>query len=759
MIRVIRAAVLRRRLQGVVVGAVVLLSSGTAVLALGLLAGSNGPFDKAFARLHGAHATVGFDASKVSASDATATATSAGVTAAAGPYETVGSLLEIGPMRMPGQIAGRDTPDTPVDRLDVADGTWLTGPGQIVLSRADIPSGRYAPKIGDTVTVDVAGRPALRLVGLADSVTGSATAWVWPTQADVLHATGAVTGRQMLYRFAAADTEAAVRTSLTAVTAGLPAEAVTDSATYLNAKLRVNGNIKPMVPFVVAFGVLGLVMSVLIVANVVAGAVVAGFRAIGVQKALGFTPAQVVAVYTGQILAVCVPATLVGAALGWLGARPLLADTARAYHLPGNGVVPAWSLLTVVLGMPLIVGITVGRAPRTGRGFRVRRALAATRLPRAVSFGLGTPFARPGRAAVTLVAILLGATTVVFAAGLAHSLTRVVDAFDRTSAIPVTVSPRGPMRPGAGPPSFDAAAVRAALATVPGTAHVAGMTEQHVGLAGSGAEITVRAYDSEASWTGYPILAGRWYSAPGEAVASSRMLQLTGVKVGEYVTITTDLGRHRVHLVGEVFANGSDGTAIMSATELDGLVPKDARTWLEVGLTPGTDLHAYVDAAGTVLAPLEMGAESTAEMQENESVAIMLGLIATLTLLLAAVAGLGVFNTVVLNTRERVQEIGVLKSIGMTPGQVRLMVVTSMAAIGLVAGALAVPAGWLLHRTVLPVMAEATGTGLPASVITAFHPAELIALGLSGVLLAVLGALVPAGWAARTRPANALRAE
>jgi putative ABC transport system permease protein len=54
------------------------------------------------------------------------------------------------------------------------------------------------------------------------------------------------------------------------------------------------------VPFVVAFGVIGLAMSVLIVGNVVNGAVVAGYRRIGVLKSLGFTPAQVVAAYVAQ---------------------------------------------------------------------------------------------------------------------------------------------------------------------------------------------------------------------------------------------------------------------------------------------------------------------------------------------------------------------------------------------------------------------------------------------------------------------------
>ena len=56
--------------------------------------------------------------------------------------------------------------------------------------------------------------------------------------------------------------------------------------------------------------------------------------------------------------------------------------------------------------------------------------------------------------------------------------------------------------------------------------------------------------------------------------------------------------------------------------------------------------------------------------QDNDerTFVILDALITTLTLLLCAVAALGVLNTVVLNTRERVHDIGVLKAIGMTPG-------------------------------------------------------------------------------------------
>ena len=56
-----------------------------------------------------------------------------------------------------------------------------------------------------------------------------------------------------------------------------------------------------MEPFVLAFALIGLVMAVLIVGNVISGAVVAQYQRIGVLKSLGLTPAQVVAVYLSRV--------------------------------------------------------------------------------------------------------------------------------------------------------------------------------------------------------------------------------------------------------------------------------------------------------------------------------------------------------------------------------------------------------------------------------------------------------------------------
>ena len=126
-------------------------------------------------------------------------------------------------------------------------------------------------------------------------------------------------------------------------------------------------------------------------------------------------------------------------------------------------------------------------------------------------------------------------------------------------------------------------------------------------------------------------------------------------------------------------------------------------------------------------------------------VSLMLGLIGTLTLLLALVAGLGVLNTVVLNTRDRVHDLGVFKAVGMMPRQVVAMVICWVAGTGLVAGLIALPAGIALQHRVLPVMASSANLGLPASYLAVYRGPELVALALAGVVIAIVGRAAPGG--------------
>jgi putative ABC transport system permease protein len=70
-----------------------------------------------------------------------------------------------------------------------------------------------------------------------------------------------------------------------------------------------------------------------------------------------------------------------------------------------------------------------------------------------------------------------------------------------------------------------------------------------------------------------------------------------------------------------------------------------------------------------------------------------------------------------------------------------------------------VPAGVALHDYILALMGQAAGTKLTPQIESVYHVVELVLLGLAGVAIAVLGAMLPAGWAAKARTATALRTE
>ena len=129
---------------------------------------------------------------------------------------------------------------------------------------------------------------------------------------------------------------------------------------YLAVQAQESSGIAPWVPFVVAFGILGLVMSAVIVANVVSGAVVAGDQRIGILKSIGFSPGQVVAAYTSQVGVPAIAGCLGGAVLGNLLAVPILGQTANVYGV-GALRVPVWVDVAVPVAMCVLVGIAARR--------------------------------------------------------------------------------------------------------------------------------------------------------------------------------------------------------------------------------------------------------------------------------------------------------------------------------------------------------------------------------------------------------------
>ncbi|MEU9040940.1 MULTISPECIES: FtsX-like permease family protein [unclassified Kitasatospora] len=788
--RVVRAGVRRRRTQSVAIGLAAMVATTCSVLGGSLLVASQAPFDQAFEGQHGAHLTARFDGARASADQLAATAHAPGVTAAAGPFRTVtvdpepgpGTDVPPGAIMEPMTVAGRARAAEGVDNVTLLQGSWPSRPGEVVLS-ADYAG--LLGEVGRTLRVPgLPGAPTLTVVGLARSVSRTADAWVTPDAIATLTAPGTTPGYEMLYRFTQAGTADAMAADRAAVTAAAPADSLTGAQSWLTAEQGSDRNTALFLPFMVAFGLLGLAMSVLVAGNVVAGAVGTATRRIGVLKALGCTPAQVVRAYVAQALIPAGAGTLLGVVTGNLLTIPVLATTGRLYGADTSGLAP-WVDIAVAGGTlaavalvawaasaragrlrtvdALAVGRTAGATRRDAVAARAAALAARLPLPRPLSLGLAQPFARPARAAGMLAAVLFGTAAAVFAVGMGGTMTWVQEAKTRDTADVVVYPARPDGPPGtvplARPVPADPAEVTAALNAQPGTAAYYGGGSEDATVPGVAGSTLVTAFDGDSSWAGYRMVSGRWYQGPGEAVAPATFLTEASVALGDRVTFTTHGRAITVRIVGEVFDPHMQTNELFTdaATYPPGTAPRPD-VWF-VKLKAGTDHAAYATAVGAALAPAHMTAEAGAPHSSSDMILAMRSLTATLTALLVAVAGLGVFNTVVLEIRERTRDMGVTKALGMTPAQTVGAVLASVVLAGTVGGAAGLPLGLLLHRATVPAMGRASGLNFPTSALDVFGTPTLVLLGLGGVLIAVLGALLPAVRAARARTVDALRAE
>ncbi|WP_137989254.1 ABC transporter permease [Streptomyces vilmorinianum] len=759
-----RAAVKRRRVQTFVIGLVVLCSSVTVLLALSLLSAASGPFDRAFAQQRGAHAVVAFDSARVSDERLVATVRRPGVEAAAGPFgQAVVTVPEDWLWMGPGAltVVGRADSAGPVDRLDLLAGRWASAPGELVLNWP--VGGSPNPKwLGQKLRSP--GAPTLTVVGFAVSMSKSANAWVTPEQVKALHPASF----QMLYRFTAPGSEAQLQDDLDRVTAGLPAEAVIGTQSHLTLKQAFSAQAEGYLPFMTLFGVLGLLVSVLIVGNVVSGAVVSGYRHIGVLKAIGYTPNQVVAVYLTMLSVPTVLGTVLGTLVGTLIAEPVLriafsgieTGTASINASPWLSVVCLLGLPTLVLltalvpalrahRLPAARAISAGSAPSTRRGLRVQRRLSGSRLPRALSLGMGQPFARPGRALLTMAAIALGVTTVTLTTGLTGTMLAYGESGKgEGGTIHVQVGSEAGRQT---PPVLGDGEIERRLRAVPGVATVTARAFTKVSLAGAGGTVFVDFYRGDRLDSAEPIVQGRRPTGLGEVAAGPAFLAQHGFAVGDRTTLHLEGRQLQVAFVG-MLAQGN-AQAMEATWQARGVLAPQAEV-IEylVRLAPGADAQAAQEA----VAGIDPGLHPQLKEPGNAATTTVVGFSTVFTVLLSVVAALGVFNTVLLNTRERRRDLGMLKSIGMTPRQVVLMTVTSVAGPGLVAGLAGIPLGVAAHR----LLVDHVGfIAFPESMKDVYHLPQLVALALAGVVIAVLGALLPARSAARLTIAKVLHNE
>ncbi len=760
----------RRRVQAVVIFLTVLLSIATGTMAVTLMSQTRDPYQTAFQAQKGAHLQVSFNGSADPKLLATTPAT-IGAAASGGPYPATDLQFKYGDRKFNTYTLGRDNPGGNVEVLNITSGRWARANDELVLTRSFAELNHIG--IGARVKVtSVPQTPTLTVVGqVVDIDEGSADlssqrAWVLAAAVPAI-STPDLSSYVVDYRFAGDPTGTQLAGYVDRLKASVPPGTISGSVNYLLVRGIFNITNQILTGVLSAFSVFALLATIAIVSTLVTGIVISAYREIGIMKAIGFTPIDVIGVFALQIIIPALVACLLGIPAGTLLSQPLLANSS---HALGLAYVPSYSIgldllllagglvvVSVAATLPAlragllkpITAITNASAPSGARGRQLRRFATALRLPRPVILGIGDAFARPLRAVLTLATVVIGVATVVVAVGLPRSFELINNSETGAGNYQVVVNRSG---------AYPDADVMGILGAQPGTARVVAITGQNVVVPGITDPVNSRLFRGDSSRMGYMVVAGRWFTAPGEVLAPKALLQDAHLKIGDSFTGSVNGQPVQLRVVGEVYDISNLGHGLfMDLATVSSVKPAVDPFNYYVTLAPGTDVSAYVRQVGA-LQPDLLDVRAS-----DNSIIAPIKIIDSVLLVIAAVLALigigGIFNTLLLNTRERVHDTATLKAIGMSPRQVIMMVAASAGLLALVGGLLAMPVGLVLHRVLNDVISSSAGNETPPGAYDVFNPLELAVIPLLGVLVAMLAALVPGRWAARTSVVEVLHSE
>ena len=273
------------------------------------------------------------------------------------------------------------------------------------------------------------------------------------------------------------------------------------------------------------------------------------------------------------------------------------------------------------------------------------------------------------------------------------------------------------------------------------------------------------------SWSGGPsqftIREGRAPEGSAELLLDVATVDRAGFAIGDTVEMLIGGPKQSFVLVGSLGFGEADnllGTSwaifeLSTAQQLlDAAGQVDA---IEITIEPTGDLDAIIADVGEVL-PVGIEAVSSQSVAEEQTAQIKEGL-GFLNTLLLAFAGISLFvgvfviyNAFRIVVAQRTRELGLLRAIGATRGQVTSSVLFESAVTGLIASLFGVGAGVLLAILMQVLIEVAFGGDLPTAGVQ-LQPRTVIVALVTGLTVTMISALLPALRAARISPMAALR--
>lgn len=769
----IKADLGSRRAISVLIVITIVAASTLLTLALATLMNMGAPYDRSFELLNGAHLWLYFDRQLVRRRDIERIEALPQVVQSTGVQYSVSSRVRIGDTRT--WVSLRVIPEgvePQVNRLLVEQGRTIQAGRFEVLASKDL-NDIYRLAVGDVIGITRADGKQVEL-----PVTGLAFNPMWDTyrntQLPFMYLSEATL--RTLYPdrdswdwsvgLRLADPETTKET-VAQIEALLRPDTLVSHTDWHDVKRAAVFGARINFVFLGAFSLFAILAAVLVIANNISSTVLAQFRQIGILKAVGFAPGQIVLLYVGEYLVLAVIGAPLGLAAGIalspLPLKSVAASLSTTFQPPWNvalmamilSAVPAIVVLSTLASAyrgaraNIIKSIAVGAEPPRKRPSPFVRLAARLGLPMTLHLGLNDVFARPFRSFLTALNLALGAVSVVFGLTLSETL----DTYRNNPSLLGVV--------------YDATVTRS-LTSDAQARHLLGRSPDIEAFYGQvmvdvktidGRSFQVRAVEGDLAAFPFRIEQGRLLEPDGdEAIAGQGLLDWLGLQVGDSLSVVIDGRRERSvtwRIVGQYPEPVNTGQMLM--VNLSSLA-----RWLQDAEPRAYYLKLSANADTARLKKhLEPRPDADLNLalvgQAIPSVVVYLQVaIFALAAVVIGIALVNVFNTSLLSVQDRLRMIGMLKTVGMTPAQVTVMIGAAAGFLGVLAALVGIPAGFVLTRAVLAVFSQAYGFG---QVQVSLHPLYVLVLLPLMVGVSVLGSWLPGRRAASVSIVDVLRRE
>lgn len=518
-----------------------------------------------------------------------------------------------------------------------------------------------------------------------------------------------------------------------------------------------------------ALGYMTVLLSGFLIVNTVTALMTQQTRQIGIMKAIGGGNGQIFSMYVVLILGFGLGALLLAIPLADAASQALGGGMASylnflpaPYHsypqtiLQQAIVALLVPLLAAIWPLTNSVRITVREALSDyGIGGNARPkdksvSKGALWIPRPMRLSLRNAFRRKLRLGLTLFTLVLAGAIFIGVYNLWESFDQTIEDIQGYFLADINISFGRYYR-------FEE--VASIAQSVPGVDSVEGWTEYPGTLIKdentAGTQISFVAPPSTSTLIDPVIVAGRWLETGDEnaIVIGNHILNVyPDLKVGDWLTIEIDGRKTQWHIVGVYTITGNITPPLLYVNYeyLSKLIGRPGQVYSLRVLTNQHDsvsqkavsdqIQALYEANGIQYGSAQLGADFIRDQKAQTDILVYFMLV--MASLIAVVGGLGLMGTMSINVLERTREIGVMRAIGASNGDIQGIVIVEGMVVGLISWLISIP----LSLPITNVLCFGVGMAL----LTAPMPSVY---GVSGILawlaFTLTLAAIASAWPAR----------